>query len=112
MKTEQPVLIASITATEDIANNLFVDVNGGISTNATLGVCNAETDQDEEAPVVVLGIALVLTGEAVTKGNPVSSDANGKCINGSGRVAGIALDASTGADELIRVLVNAVYYEI
>ena len=112
MKTEQPVLITSITAAQDLSKNLFVDINGSLSTNATLGVCNAETDQNEEAPVVVLGIALVLTGEAITKGNPVSSDANGKCINGSGRVAGIALDASTGADELIRVLVNAVYYEI
>jgi len=107
MKTEQPILITSIQAPVDITKNLFIGFNGNIcSANAkSLGVSNADTDADEQLPVMAVGIALVYSGAAVSQGNKVASDASGKAVNYStGDYNGYALDASTGADELIRIL--------
>ncbi len=107
MKTEQPILITSITAKVDLAKNLFVAFDGDICGNAAkaLGVCNAETDLGEQAPVTSKGIALVLSGNTITQGDKIQSDANGKAITYvTGDANGFALDAATGADELIRVI--------
>jgi hypothetical protein len=101
-----------------------------------LGVLNADTLSGEQAPIAVQGIALVYSGSAVSVGDELASDANGKAVtatdiavttatgstavlsdaatptisvNGSvlpQKINGIALDAATGADELIRVLLK------
>ncbi|MCZ7616550.1 MAG: DUF2190 family protein [Ignavibacteriaceae bacterium] len=56
------------------------------------------------APVTALGIALVLSGAAVAVGAKIQSNASGKAITfAAGESNGFSLDASTGADELIRV---------
>jgi len=60
---------------------------------------------NEEAPVLCVGIALVYSGAALSAGAKIQSNAAGKAITySSGAVAGYALDAATGTDELIRVL--------
>lgn len=107
MKTEQPILITSIQALADLSKNLFVGFDGDLCGNGAkaLGVCNAETDKAEMAPVTSVGIALVLSGNAVTLAAPIQSDAAGKAVPLSGgSLNGYALDAATGADELIRIL--------
>ena len=109
MKTEQPILITSIEAAVDLSGsqNLFIGFDGDLCGNGVkpLGVLNANTDQYEQAPVVASGIALVYSGAAVSQGDKVQSNASSKVITySSGAVAGYALDAASGADELIRVL--------
>ena len=107
MKTEQPILITSIVAKVNLAKNLFIGFDGDICGNAAkaLGVCNAETDLGEQAPVMSKGIALGLSGAAITLGDKIQSDASGKAITfSSGEANGFALDAATGADEAIRVM--------
>jgi hypothetical protein len=107
MKTEQPILITSIVAKVNLAKNLFIGFDGDICGNAAkaLGVCNAETDLGEQAPVTAKGIALVLSGNSITQGDKIQSDASGKAITfSSGEANGFALDAATGADEAIRVM--------
>ncbi len=107
MKTEQPILITSITAVAALAKNLFIGFDGHVCGNGkkALGVCNAETDSGEQAPVAANGIALVLSGAAVSIEDKIQSDANGKAITfSSGEANGYALDAATGVDELIRLL--------
>lgn len=99
-----------------------------------LGVCNADTSANNEMPVTVKGIALVYSGGAITQGSAVSSDANGKAVAAANfsvsvpsgttgvtsnaaqpdlteagsvlpqAINGYALDAASGADELIRVM--------
>ena len=108
MKTEQPILITSVTAASDLSDkkNLFIGFDGAICGNGSkaLGVLNANTNNAEEAPVTSVGIVLVYSGAAVSQGAKLQSDANGKAITfSSGEANGYALDDASGADELIRV---------
>ncbi|OQY72403.1 MAG: DUF2190 domain-containing protein [Ignavibacteriales bacterium UTCHB2] len=106
MKTEQPILITSTEAKVNLAKNLFVGFDGLVCGNGAkaLGVCNAETDLGEIAPVMSVGIALVLSGAAIAVGAKIQSNASGKAITfAAGEPNGFALNAATGADELIRV---------
>ena len=107
MKTEQPILITSILAAVDLSKNLFIGFNGNVcgDGNKALGVCNAETDSGEQAPLIAKGIALVLSGNAVSIADKIQSDANGKAIRfSSGEANGYAIDSCLAADELIRIL--------
>ena len=107
MLTEQPILITSIQAAANLAKNLFIGFDGDICSAGikAFGVSNAETDSGEQMPVCVKGIALITTGGALSVGDKIESDGDGKAIEATaGEVNGFALDASSGADELIRVL--------
>lgn len=111
MKTEQPVLITSLTAQADLSSskNLLISFDAQVCTSGqlALGVINANTNINEQVPVVVSGIALVKCGAAVSNGDALQSDANGKAITKStGELIGYSLDDSTGADVLIRVLLK------
>ena len=108
MKTEQPILITSITAPADLSTkkNLFIGFDGNVCGNGekALGVLNANTNTGNQAPVMAIGIAIVISGAAVNQKAKVQSDANGKAITfAAGEVNGYALDAAAGADEFIRI---------
>ena len=99
MKTEQPILITSITAAADFTNskNIFIGFDGDTCGNGAkaLGVLNANSAQDEQAPITALGIALVLSGAAVSLGDKLQANASGKAITfASGEANGYALDAA------------------
>ena len=112
MKTEQPILITSITASGNegatIPKNVLVSFSGAILGNTAkqFGVCNAETLVGEQMPVVVLGIALVLSYSALNIGDPLMCGDDGKvCPQDPGEnLVGYALDSAAGEDELVRVL--------
>jgi len=106
MKTEQIILTTSIQALTDKPNkSLFVSYDGSFAISKSLGVLLDTALTSEQMPVAVAGIALITTGEAISIGDKLVSDANGKALVGTGdAVNGYALDASTGADELIRIL--------
>jgi hypothetical protein len=108
MKTEQPVLITTIQAAVDLSDskNLFIGFDGDICGNGAkaLGVLNANTSEDEMAPVMTSGIALVYSAAAISAGAKLQSNASGKALTyAAGEANGYALDAAGGADELIRV---------
>ena len=108
MKTEQPVLITTIQAAADLSEskNLFIGFDGDIFGNGAkaLGVLNANTSEDEMAPVMTHGIALVYSAAAISAGAKLQSNADGKALTyAAGEANGYALDAAGGADELIRV---------
>jgi len=112
MKTEQPILITTIKAAEALPKNLFINFSGyKADDEICLGVCNAETDLGEEAPVMTDGIALILSFAAIGQGDFVKPSV-GKAITVTGdpyadpAIRGLALDAATGADELIRILLR------
>ena len=113
MKTEQPVLITSIEAAEDLPKNVFVNFAGyKANDEICLGVCNADTDSGEEAPVTTYGIALVLSSASIGKADFVKPTTDGKAVSVIGdpyadpAIRGLALDIATGADELIRILLR------
>jgi hypothetical protein len=108
MKTEQPVLITSVKADSSLADkkNVFVSFTGSLcdEDEKALGVLNAETDTGEQAPVISLGIALILSGEDLSPGQPVRCGPGGKAnAIGSGTLNGYCMDTAQGADELIRI---------
>lgn len=111
MKTEQPILVTSINAVADhtSSKNKFIGFDGnlcGANTKA-LGVCYANTSLNNQMPVLSKGIALILSGAAVSVGAKIASDANGKAVTYStGEHNGFTLDSASGADELIRVLLS------
>lgn len=108
MKTEQPTLITSVIASTNLFKNLFVDFNGALPASdvKALGVVNADTDSGEQAPVMVEGIALVISNGAISKGSPVTTHSNGKAkqVTSTEIINGYALDSAWGVDELIRIL--------
>ncbi len=111
MKTEQPILITSIKATEDIPKHRVISVDGSLGTASgpygVLGISNADTKNNEMIPVASLGIVLAETSTAIPKGNPVYPADDGFIFNqGDGARLGISLDEATEAGQLIRVLLS------
>lgn len=110
MKTEQIILTTSILAADDMPDkSLFIGFNGAIcaADAKALGVLADSVLADEQAPVSVSGIALVVAGDVVSIGDAVSSDDSGKAVTASsGEINGYALDDASEADELIRVLLK------
>ncbi len=111
MKTQIALLIMSIVALADATKNLIANVDGGLcnATDVPLGVIDSDVNASEEMAVATVGIALVYSGAAITKGDLIKSDANAKAIattTNDKLVIGKALDSASAADELIRVLLR------
>lgn len=109
MKTEQPILITSIKCAYSIGieKHRFVgfDGNYGADGYKSLGVANADTSLDEMIPVVSKGIVIVKTIGAIPLGSAVKSFDDGLVgAWDTGPVEGYALEAASGSDELIRIL--------
>ena len=69
MKTEQPVLITSVKSAANITKNLFVGFDGNLcAANAkALGVANADTDINEQLPVMSSGAILSAGGRSILR---------------------------------------------
>jgi Uncharacterized conserved protein (DUF2190) len=121
MKTEQLGIVTSVRNDSGglVSAHTFVDVNGypfnsSEETNVKLGVCIADTNHDDMSPICINGIVIVKTGGAINKGSHVSCDGpiyqlnytDPKTTQELNSCVGMALDAATAADELIRVLIK------
>jgi hypothetical protein len=80
--THQPGVTTSIKAASPVLKHRFISFTGGYpSVNAkALGVSMADTDAGKMIPVVVTGIAIVEAGGAVSKGDALTTDAEGKAV--------------------------------
>jgi hypothetical protein len=86
----------------------------GLSTNAaneqTIGVLQNKPQQvGEAASIAISGITYMQAGAAVAAGAAVKSDSTGRAVTatvGTDVVLGIALAASTAADQLVPVLLR------
>ncbi len=115
MKTEQPILITSVEAQSDLTKNLCVKVDGSLCSSegdAFFGICNADTLEGEQAPIMVQGIALVYSGTSITAGNIVITSDDGQVspIEPDSSVlpyvVGTALDSASASGELVRILLR------
>ena len=109
MLTEQPVLITSIKCTEigGIIKNRFISFTGafGSADSKSLGVVNADTNQNELTPVIAKGIAIVQSGGAISVGRALQAFDDGTAIvQDSGPLEGYSMDAASAAYQLIRIL--------
>lgn len=83
------------------------------ATDSSIGVTNElDTAAGERVDVWHVGIAYVEAGAAVTRGAPVTADAQGRGVTAApaagsnARVVGFALEAATAAGDVIRVLLS------
>jgi len=134
-ETFAPGVIYSIRAAADLPKARFVGFDGNLcAANAkALGVTQYDFAAGEMAGVIVSGIALVEAGGAISAGQAVTSDAEGKAVAASAAtvtvpsgtanavagtynvdggvlpqaVNGYALDDAFAAGQVIRVLLTA-----
>ena len=111
MLTEQPILITSIQCKEpgEIIKNRFIGFDGtyGLEGVKSLGVVNADTNQGEMTPVTVKGIALIEAGGPISMGSGIETFDDGLAAPlTSGTLEGYAMDAASGAGQIIRILLS------
>lgn len=108
MQQNISVLALTVAAAGTIAANRFITPAGaqaGADAN-TLGVCRQAAVATDKVTVDVLGTAIVEAGAAVAANATLKADASGRAITWvtSGAKVGIALEAASGAGQLIEVL--------
>jgi heptaprenylglyceryl phosphate synthase len=97
----------TIVASASITAYCLVDATGAHNAAAeAVGVALYDTDSGSAISVGVAPIEVVLSGNVCTAGGGVKTDAAGKVVNqgGSGIIVGYAIDAATGANQYIRIL--------
>lgn len=100
------LLTVTVAAAAAISANTFIKWDGTVpaSGDPVAGAALSDAASGDNTPVQTDGIATVLSGAAVTQYGQVQTDAAGKAIDiAAGLAVGRALDAATGAGELIRV---------
>lgn len=118
MAYEIPGFSFTLVAAADQSASQFrfidVDTNGkGVTPSAAgqrvVGVRNNKPKSGEAATVIVSGVSIVEAGAPVTVGADVMTDTSGRAIvaatTGSA-IAGIALEAASGAGQFIAVLLS------
>lgn len=107
-RNSTPLLTLPVTLSGTVAQSRFVTPAGaqaGADAN-TLGVARSGGSSGEKVSVDVLGTAVVQAGGSFSAGATLKSDGNGKAIvwASSGAKVALALEASTGADQFVEVL--------
>lgn len=102
------LLTLTLAATGTIVANRLV-TPAGAQTGAdgvAIGVANTAAVSGDKFPVVAQGTAVVEAGAAIAAGATLKSDASGRAITWatSGAKVGFALEAATGAGQMIEVL--------
>lgn len=103
----KPLLIDTLKAAVNLEKQRFIGLDGNYcGANAkAYGISDVEIEAGQYAPIAVIGILLVQTGGTITAGTRVASDANGNAVTyTTGEANGYALDSSTGAGEIIRIV--------
>jgi len=111
MKSYQPGPIITMVAAEALYKHRFVDCLGTTVVDLKCaGVTLFDAASGETVSVQCSGIAVVESGGAITAGNHVSADADGKAValtidnvNDIPKNNGVALDTASDAGEFIRV---------
>lgn len=108
--------VGTLVAAADLSTKqhffVKVDSNGKVAlagaNELAIGVLQNDPKTDEAATVRVHGITKVVAGAAISKGDRVGSDANGKARGGVivGLTLGIALEAASADLDVIAVLLT------
>lgn len=107
-RTCYPEPTIPIIASATIAKNLFVTAGGGLPASSGDPVVGVNSGYDavsgDQMEVSIGRVVLAVSGAAITQGVQLQANTAGKAITlASGKACGIAMDAATGADEIIKV---------
>lgn len=107
------ILTLTVTAAGPIAANRFVTPAGaqGTADAHVLGVARSAANAGEAVPVIALGTAVVEAGGAISAGDPISCDADGRAVPTDGgtyslTVARALADAGPGQPVEVLVIPN------
>jgi hypothetical protein len=115
--TEHSVYDESFIAGADLSGKQFYAVKisaartvalGAAATDRCIGILQNDPASGQAAVVRMIGLSKAISGAAVTVGAEVTSDAAGKLIDvagATGRCVGVAVEATTGADQLFTLFV-------
>ena len=97
MKASQKGINVSIKAGEALTKYRFVDFSGKHTADKpAIGATIFDVDEGDQATLQSRGVAVLEAGGAITAGNLVKSDANGKAVNAGTtwdvKVCGLAID--------------------
>lgn len=111
--TQNVCLAVSIPAATPLTQFLLVGLDGGLCAEGkpALGVAEMDADKDEMATVNAMGVMVVTSGAAVTIGEVLQCDDQGRVIPRGPVVNGVlaasvghAMSVADGEDQLIRML--------
>ena len=110
-KTSVPAAVITMTAAEDMPAHRFIAYDGSLANTGlkSIGIADLDCNANDKIAITILGVMPVETGGPINIGDAVTSTAFGKAlvaIEGE-PINGRALDAATGADEFIRILLVA-----
>lgn len=100
------IITLPVAAAAELKKSRFVDAGGNIAGNGErpVGIAYDNYAAGENVAVITSGTALVVAGAAVSVGDDIQSDAEGRAIpQASGKVAGLALSAASIAGKLVLV---------
>lgn len=112
-------VLGTVTAAADLsaAQFLCVKVTAANAVNVAtvageyvVGILQSKPASGQPADVMVHGVSKAVSGAAISAGAKIMTNASGKVITGAtagSHVIGTALEAATGADQVITVLLNA-----
>lgn len=109
MQSRNILTLGSI-ATAVINEERFIGFNGATAAAGAnaLGASETKAAIGERFPVNVLGTAIVVTAEAISEGSEIEVGADGKAAaKNTGKTVARAIQAATGADQRIEVLLIA-----
>ncbi|HGJ5880616.1 MULTISPECIES: capsid cement protein [Arsenophonus] len=114
MVTQQVVLTTTMMAAEALIQHRLVGISGKVfkGSGAELGVAAVDGKTGDAVPVNVIGIMVVEAGGAVSAGEYVKADTEGRVIPESPldkgalpvSTVGVALDSATAEGQLIRMV--------
>lgn len=105
-RTATPGTTTSIVAAVALTKRRFVGFDGALAAAGakSLGVVDISTDLGQPAPVQLNGVLLVEAGAAIAAKAEIEIDALGRAITKAAGVSnGFAIDAATGAGDVIRI---------
>lgn len=79
------------------------------NTDAVIGVCqNKPQVEGQAATVAIFGVSMMIAGGAITAGDAITSDGEGRAVDaaGGGDVFGVALGEAAAAGHLLPVLLQ------
>jgi len=108
--TYNPLMTLTVKASEGLPANRFIDYSGGVcSANAAaLGATEIAWNSSDVASIIVQGIAIIESGEALFAGDDICTGTDGKAVgqSGSNPVVGKAIEDCSSGDYLRVLLVH------